>query len=207
MSRLAPGRWLGRVVVAALLAYAAAFAAVLVVSRSDGRRPSDLIAVLGAAQYNGRPSPVFQARLDHAAALYAEGLSRRVVVMGGRAEGDREAEAEVGRRYLQVKGVPRRAAFAVPEGKDTEQSIAALAAWMRERKLGSVLFVSDPFHLLRLRLDASGHGFTVAASPTTSSPISADWKRELPYLASEAAKLPVALARAALRYRARRVGR
>jgi uncharacterized SAM-binding protein YcdF (DUF218 family) len=196
---LHPGRWLGWGLFVALLAYAAAFAAVLVVSRRDGRRPSDVIAVLGAAQYNGRPSPVFKARLDHAAELYAARLSRRVVVMGGRAEGDREAEAEVGRRYLQVQGVPRRAAFAVPEGRDTQESIAALAAWMKERELGSVLFVSDPFHLLRLRLDASGHGFTVATSPTTTSPISKDWRRELPYLAWEAAKLPVALARAALR--------
>lgn len=194
-----PGRWLGRLLVVALLAYAAAFAAVLVASRRDGRRPSDVIAVLGAAQYNGRPSPVFKARLDHAAALYEEGLSPRVVVMGGRAEGDRESEAAVGRRYLQLRGVPRRAAVAIQEGRDTQESIAALAAWMKERDLGSVLFVSDPFHLLRLRLDASGHGFSVAASPTTTSPISRDWERELRYLAAEALKLPVVLARAALR--------
>ena len=107
MSRPRPRRWLGRLLVAALLAYAASFAAVLAVSRSDGRRPSDLIAVLGAAQYNGRPSPVFQARLDHAATLYAEGLSRRVVVMGGRAAGDREAEAEVGHRSRPARR-PRR---------------------------------------------------------------------------------------------------
>lgn len=199
MSAGHPGRWIGRVLVAAVVAYAAAFIAVYLVSRQDGRRASDVIAVLGAAQYNGRPSPVFKARLDHAAELYRAKLAPRVVVMGGRAEGDREAEAEVGRRYLQVRGVPRRAAFAVPEGRDTQESIAALAAWLGERELDSVLFVSDPFHLARLRLDAAGHGFAVAASPATGSPISADWRRELPYLASEALKLPVALARAALR--------
>ena len=110
-----------------------------------------------------------------------------------------KVQAAVGRRYLQVRGVPRRAAFAIQEGRDTQESITALAAWMRERELGSVVFVSDPFHLLRLRLDASGHGFTVATSPTTTSPISRGWQRELPYLAAEALKLPVALARAALR--------
>ncbi len=194
-----PGRWIGRLLVAAVVVYAAAFAAVYLVSRQEGRRTSQVIAVLGAAQYNGRPSPVFRARLDHAAALYRAQLAPRVVVMGGRAEGDREAEAEVGRRYLQVMGVPRRAAFAVPEGRNTEESIVALAAWMQERGLDSVLFVSDPFHLARLRLDARGHGFAVAASPATGSPISADWRRELPFLASEALKLPVALVRAAVR--------
>jgi uncharacterized SAM-binding protein YcdF (DUF218 family) len=182
----------------ALLAYVVSFIAVVVVSRRDGRRHAHVIAVLGAAQYNGRPSPVFRARLDHAAALYKAGLAPVVVVMGGKAEGDRESEAAVGQRYLRDHGVPRRAALAVPEGRNTEASIIALADWMGPRALDSVLLVSDPFHLLRLELEARRHGLVAATSPTTTSPISRRWRHELPFLAAEALKLPVALARSVI---------
>src|SRR5512134_4010849 len=91
----------------ALLLFAAAFVVVLLTAQVDERHEADAIVVLGAAQYNGRPSPVFQARLDHALRLYQEKLAPRIVVTGGRARGDLESEAVVGRRYLMARGVPR----------------------------------------------------------------------------------------------------
>ena len=175
-----------------LVLYAASFSMVYIASRLDTRHDADVIAVLGAAHYNGRPSPVFKARLDHAALLFDSGYSHRVAVTGGTAEGDRESEAIVGQRYLESKGVPDSAAFAVPEGRDTQASMAALANWMGERGYDTAVLVSDPFHLLRLRLEARRHHLTVYTSPTRTSPISYDWRAEMSYFASEAVKIPVA---------------
>ena len=132
-----------------LILYAASFSMVYVASRLDTRKDSEVIAVLGAAQYNGRPSPVFKARLDHAAMLYDSGYSHRVAVTGGTAEGDRESEARVGQRYLESKGVPDTAAFAVAEGRDTEASMAALAGWMNVALLVAELARREGFMLDR----------------------------------------------------------
>jgi len=184
----------GVLIVAAAL-YVASFIAVLLVSRRDQRHPAEAIVVLGAAQYNGKPSPVFRARLDHAITLWKEGLSPRIVVTGGQATGDRESEAAVGARYLIAQGVPEAATAGVPVGHDTQGSMVAVANWMHERALESALLVSDPFHLLRLRLEASDVGLTAWTSPTTTSPISANRRREAGFLAGEALKVPVALVR------------
>ena len=191
-----PLRLARAVLVAGAVLYLLSFIAVVVVSRSDQRRPADVIVVLGAAQYNGKPSPVFRARLDHALALWRESLATRVVVAGGLATGDRESEAAVGARYLVDQGVPPDAAAGVPEGRDTRGSMAAVAAWMAQAGLDTALLVSDPFHMLRLRLEAKREGLTAWTSPTATSPISANWRRELAYLAGEALKVPVSLAQA-----------
>lgn len=177
---------------AALLVYLGAFVAVVVASRQDQRRPADAIVVLGAAQYNGKPSPVLKARLDHGVELYRAGLAPVVVVTGGIGDGDRESEATVSRRYLVSNGVPLEAVVVRPEGRSTEASMMSVAAWLKDHDHRRVLLVSDPFHMCRLRLEARRMGIEPYSSPTATSPISANLRLELPYLASEALKIPVA---------------
>jgi uncharacterized SAM-binding protein YcdF (DUF218 family) len=179
-----------------VLGYAGCFLAVLLVSRQDQRQRADAIVVLGAAQYNGKPSPVLRARLDHALALYREGLASTVVVTGGIGEGDRVSEATVGQQYLTAQGVPRQAIIVRPEGRSTQASITAVARWAQPLEVRRVLLVSDPFHMLRLRFEARNSGLEALASPTTTSPISASVRRELGFLGAEAWKIPVVFLRA-----------
>jgi uncharacterized SAM-binding protein YcdF (DUF218 family) len=180
------------VLVAAAILYTVSLLAVLVVSQQDQRRPVDAIVVLGAAQYNGRPSPVLRARLDHALGLYREGLAPLIVVTGGVGRGDTTSEAIVGRRYLMAHGVPAQAVVAQPEGRTTMASMTAVAAWLRSRGHQRVLLVSDPFHMFRLRLEARRTRLEAYTSPTDSSPISDNPVLELRYLFREGFKVPVA---------------
>lgn len=170
----------------------------LVVSRLDQRFAADAIVVLGAAQYDGRPSPVFQARLDHGAVLYGEGWSDLLVVTGGIVPGDRMSEATAGRRYLLGLGIPPDSIVVQAEGRSTSGSMDAVAAWLRGQGHQRVLLVSDPFHLARLRIEARRLGLEAWTSPTTTSPISSRFTTELRYLLSEAAKLPVLAVRSML---------
>jgi uncharacterized SAM-binding protein YcdF (DUF218 family) len=183
-------RWGGRLVALAALAYAGLFGWVYWVSRQDQREAADAIVVLGAAQYNGRPSPVLKARLDHALALYREGLAPLVVVTGGIGPGDRMSEATVGHKYLRSQ-IPDSAIIVRPDGRTTEESMRSVAEWMREREAGRVLLVSDPFHMARLRLEARHADLEAFVSPTRTSPIKAGSRTETGYLAVEALKLPV----------------
>jgi uncharacterized SAM-binding protein YcdF (DUF218 family) len=165
---------------------------VLVVSQQDQRRPADAIVVLGAAQYNGRPSPVLRARLDHALQLYREGLAPRIVVTGGVGRGDTTSEATAARNYLLHRKVPARAVIAQPQGRSTQASMTAVAGWLEAAHLRRVILVSDPFHMFRLRLEARRTGLEAYTSPTESSPISDNPVLELRYLAAEALKIPIA---------------
>src|SRR5512134_321132 len=113
---------MGMVLFATGVVYTVALAAVLVTSQHDQRRPVDAIVVLGAAQYNGKPSPVLRARLDHALGLYREGLAPEIVVTGGIGDGDRVSEATVARQYLVANGVPATAVVVRPEGRSTRAS-------------------------------------------------------------------------------------
>ncbi len=186
---------MGLLALAAGIGYTVALVMVLVVSQRDQRRPADAIVVLGAAQYNGRPSPVFQARLDHALGLYREGLAPLIVVTGGVGRGDTTSEAMVGRRYLMAHAVPDPAVAAQPEGRSTAARMTAVSGWLRERGLRRVLLVSDPFHMFRLRLEARRTALEAYTSPTESSPISENPGLELGYLFREGFKVPVAWAR------------
>jgi uncharacterized SAM-binding protein YcdF (DUF218 family) len=177
------------------IVYTVALAAVLVTSQHDQRRPVDAIVVLGAAQYNGRPSPVLRARLDHAVALYREGYAPLIVVTGGVGRGDTTSEAIVGRRYLVAREVPAEDVVAQPVGRSTRTSMTAVGEWLRTRGLRRVLLVSDPFHMFRLRLEARRIDLEAYTSPTESSPISANPVLELRYLFAEGLKAPVAWAR------------
>jgi uncharacterized SAM-binding protein YcdF (DUF218 family) len=178
-----------------VLAYAVSFVTVLFISRQDQRRTADAIVVLGAAQYNGRPSPVLKARLDHAITLYGENYAPMVVVTGGTARGDTESEATVSRRYLLANGVPDTAVVVRPEGRSTMASMEAVGKWLGERKLDTVLLVSDPFHMSRLKFEARRMHLVPLTSPTRTSPISRSRTRELGFLAAEALKVPVAWVR------------
>jgi uncharacterized SAM-binding protein YcdF (DUF218 family) len=188
-------RWGARALVLALLAYGLLFGWVWRVSRMDQRDPADAIVVLGAAQYNGRPSPVLKARLDHAIELYRAGLAPVVVVTGGIGTGDRMSEATVGHRYLRTQSVPDSAIVVRPDGRTTEESMGSVAEWMHERELTRALLVSDPFHMARLRLEARRASLDPTSSPTLTSPIVPGSRTEAGYLALEALKFPVAAIR------------
>ncbi len=194
MRQLARGlfKLFGVLLLAAGIAYTVALIMVLVVSQQDQRRSVDAIVVLGAAQYNGRPSPVLRARLDHAVDLYRDNLAPRIIVTGGVGRGDTLSEAVVSRSYLLWRGVRDTAIVVQPQGRSTYTSMTAVAQWLRPRGLGSVLLVSDPFHMCRLRFEARRTQLIAYTSPTPSSPISDNPNLELVYLAREALKVPVA---------------
>ncbi len=140
-------------------------------ARNDEARPADAIVVLGAAQYDGRPSPVLAARLDHALALWREGQAPRIVVTGGKRPGDRYTEATASADYLIARGVPDSAILREVQGTSTWESLAATARILRNRGLESVLVVSDPYHSLRARETARELGLDAYASPTLTSPV------------------------------------
>jgi vancomycin permeability regulator SanA len=130
---------------------------------------ADVIVVLGAAQYDGEPSPVFVGRLDHALLLYEQDRADTVLVIGGGAPGDRTTEAEAGRHYLVDSGVPRRAVAPVAQGATTLESLEATAGWMRDHDLTSAFLVSDPWHNLRIGKMASDLGIEAYTSATWQS--------------------------------------
>ena len=146
----------------------------------DERRPVDAIVVLGAAQYNGRPSNIFAARLEHALELYEAGVAPVVVLTGGKAEGDVTTEAATGRAYLLARGVPEAALLAEDQGRTTLQSLGNVARLMRAEDLRTGLFVSDRTHMLRVLRIATDHGIEAYGSPTTTSPIDSNaiWQVE-----------------------------
>ena len=130
---------------------------------------ADVILVLGAAQYGGEPSPVFEGRLEHAAMLYGEGRATTVVVLGGSAPGDTSTEAEAGRDWLVAEGLPSDAVVASSVGTTTLESLRAAADWMQARDLHSAFLVSDPWHNLRVKRMASDLGIEAYASATWHS--------------------------------------
>jgi uncharacterized SAM-binding protein YcdF (DUF218 family) len=137
----------------------------------------DAILVLGAAHYNGDPSPVFEGRLRHAALLYRDGRSDRVLVLGGTAPGDEISEAEAGRDWLLAEGLPAAAVDASAVGATSLESLRAAAKWMRDRGLESAFLVSDPWHNLRIEKMASDLGIVAYVSATWQSAASSEWTR------------------------------
>ncbi|MCX2727491.1 YdcF family protein [Thermomicrobium sp. 4228-Ro] len=155
-------------------------------ARNDERAPADAIVVLGAAQYNGRPTRAFRARLDHAAALYRQGYASTVVLVGGSVAPDDLTEAEVGARYLQQLGIPPEALVVVPVGRNTWQSLEAAATTLHARGVQRLLLVSDGFHLFRSKLMARDLGFVALGSPAVNSPIRPGSPLERWYIVREA---------------------
>jgi uncharacterized SAM-binding protein YcdF (DUF218 family) len=167
-------------------------AAVLVWSSRDEARPAQAIVVLGAAQYAGKPSPVLRARLDHALDLWNRHLASLLILTGGTGSGDTTSEAAVGRTYARKRGVPDSAILVENEGRTTSESMRAVAGMLEVRGLQSALLVSDPFHMLRLRILARRFGFTPYTSPTRTSPISPNREERWKYIFSESLKAPMA---------------
>lgn len=146
------------------------------VARIDDRTSADAIVVLGAAQYNGVPTPVFQARLEHAADLFDEGVAPQVITVGGNQPGDTYTEAGSGRAYLTELGVPPTAILAVETGSNTVGSLDAVAQTVKDQGGSSVVLVSDPTHSYRSRMMARDVGLEAWTSPTRHGP--AVWTRE-----------------------------
>jgi uncharacterized SAM-binding protein YcdF (DUF218 family) len=167
-------------------------AAVLVWSSRDEARPAQAIVVLGAAQYAGKPSPVLRARLDHALDLWNRHLASLLILTGGTGSGDTTSEAAVGRKYAEKHGVPDSAILVENEGRTTSESMRAVAGMLEVRGLQRALLVSDPFHMLRLRILARRFGFTPYTSPTRTSPISPNREERWKYMFSESLKAPMA---------------
>ena len=155
------------------------FVQVWMAARRDDARPSDAIIVLGAAEFDGRPSKILAARLDHAIDLYRRGIAPVVVVTGGRQPGDRFTEAGVGAGYLHDHQVPERAILRETTGRSSWQSLAAAARFLKERNLTRVVLVSDPYHSARVEDVAHDVGLKAATSPTRTSPIkgTGEWRR------------------------------
>jgi uncharacterized SAM-binding protein YcdF (DUF218 family) len=137
-------------------------------SQVDEARPADVIVVLGAAQYWGRPSPVLQARLDHAIELYERKLAPRIITTGGLGPGAKFSEAEVSRRYLSENGVPVEYVSVEASGQSTMQSAAAVAEMMDRMELSTCIVVSDDYHIHRTKKMLEEYGFTVYGSPRSS---------------------------------------
>jgi uncharacterized SAM-binding protein YcdF (DUF218 family) len=140
------------------------------VGNHDEATRADAIVVLGAAQYNGKPSAVLKARLDHAIALYQDGLAPWFIVTGGKAEGDRTTEAASARAYAIGLGVPEGAILVEDRGRTTLESLQSVGSILRARHLSTAIFVSDRTHMLRVLRIARDVGVTAFGSPTDTSP-------------------------------------
>lgn len=175
-------RWglrLAAVLGIALVAYlGVTFVQVLSASRADDRARSDAIVVLGAAQYDGRPSPVLRQRLDHALTLYRAGVAPRVVLTGAKQPGDRFTEAFAGYRYLAEHGVPKSDLTIVDDGASTWDSMSAADRVLARSGADRITLVSDSYHSRRLAGIAAELGMSAEVSPTGSSPTIAELVRE-----------------------------
>ncbi len=192
-SRRLPRRVLTILLAVGVLGWLASAVAVLWYASRDRALPSQAIIVMGAAQYQGRPSPVLRSRLDHAVGLYAQGYAPRLVLTGGIAEGDTESEASVSRAYVLRAGVPDTSLLLENDGRTTSQSVRAVAQLLQARGIDSVVVVSDPFHVFRVAVVARRHGLHVRTSPTRTDGV---WKRVMrqpTYFLGETVKAPLAL--------------
>ena len=175
------------VVVFAVVVVAGTATSIWWVARGDDRTPADAILVLGASQFDGRPSSVLEARLEHAKALYEQQVAPVVVTVGGGRPGDRFTEAEAGASYLRERGVEE--VIAVGEGSDTLRSVEAAERLMAERGWDSVVVVTDPWHSLRARAMARDVGLEAQTSPTRAGPSVRTRGTQARYIARETAAL------------------
>jgi uncharacterized SAM-binding protein YcdF (DUF218 family) len=171
-----PRRWPRRVLwgllavfVASVAYYAITLYQVHATGQSDHRGPADAIVVMGAAQYDGTPSPQLAARLDEVVRLWPEGLAPLVVTTGGKRPGDRFTEAEASAAYLTERGVPEAAIVLENDGSTTYESLEGVAELLEARGVRSVLIVTDPYHALRARMIAEEVGLDAHVAPTTTS--------------------------------------
>ncbi len=161
----------------AILIYVlAVYALVRTEAGRDDAQPADLIIVFGAAQYNGRPSPVFKARLDHGVELFERKISPRVVTTGGYGLDPHFSEAEVGRSYLIQQGLPASSIETEASGLTTLSSIQEILKVLQRHRIKRVVVVSDGFHLFRIKQIFKDHHVVVFGSPAPNSPIESNWR-------------------------------
>ena len=147
-------------------------------SGGDELRPADAIVVFGAAEYDGRPSPVYKARLDHAAQLYRTGLAPMVITTGGAGADPRFSEGEVGRDYLRSLGLPDARLIAETQSSDTAESARRVGTILRANNMSSCLAVSDGYHMFRIKHMLRREGINVQAAPRPNSRPASFWKRQ-----------------------------
>lgn len=146
-------------------------------ARSDEARPAAAIVVFGAAEYAGRPSPIFRARLDHAFALFRKGLAPVVITTGGYGYDPKYSEGGVGRDYLRSLGIPDSHLIAETQGSDTVQSARRVAVIMKTNGLHDCLAVSDAYHVFRVKQMLDGEGVIAYAAPRPDSLPRSFWER------------------------------
>lgn len=189
-------RAVGRILVSVFLAVAilwtGSMGAVILWSSMDQARPAGSIVVLGAAQYDGKPSPVLRARLDHGIDLWNRGMGKVFVLTGGQGYGDTTSEAAVGRSYAKRHGIPDTAILMENSGRTTRESMLGVAEILEKRGINSAILVSDPFHMLRLSITGKRFGLTTYTSPTRTSPISPNREKRWRYMLGESVKAPLA---------------
>jgi uncharacterized SAM-binding protein YcdF (DUF218 family) len=185
------GSLIGRVVTAALLALVlfvvSTALAIWWTARQDSRPVSDAIVVLGSAQYNGVPSSIFEARLEHALSLYEDGVAPVVVTVGGKKAGDQFTEAEAGRDYLHDAGIPSDALLAVPGGVDTLESMRLVGDTFADRGWTTAVLVTDPWHAMRAERMAEDAGLEASSSPTRQGPAVQTRTTQFKYILRETA--------------------
>jgi uncharacterized SAM-binding protein YcdF (DUF218 family) len=173
LRRIAAMRRLLFVLMLAVLGYFAVTTALVTATMAKDERPdADAIVVLGAAQYNGRPSPVYQARLDHALDLYRSGMAETIVFTGGRGvPGERFTEGATGREWAIDHGIPADRILVEESSRSTYQNLRGVTRLLAPREMRTIVLVSDPFHMYRAVEQAADVGLTAHPSPTRSSPI------------------------------------
>ncbi len=185
--------WVRRIVFGAVLVLVVVIAGtafrVWQVARDNDRTPADAIVVLGAAQYNGKPSEIFTARLEKARQLYAGGVAKTIVTAGGKKAADNFTEAQAGARWLTKHGVPEAATLPVGEGNDTLRSLRAVADQVKAHGWRSVVLVSDPWHSYRARTMAQDLGLDAWAAPTHSGPVVQERSTQARYIFRETGAL------------------
>jgi uncharacterized SAM-binding protein YcdF (DUF218 family) len=185
----AAARWIRRavlLVLALVLVYVGGVAfRIWLTARQDERPRSDAIVVLGASQFDGRPSPVLLARLKHAKALYEAGVAPHIATVGGRMPGDRFTEARAGRDYLVDAGVPKRAVIEVESGRDTLTSLQAVQRVFAKNSWEHAVIVTDPWHSYRAVRVAADLGVAAVPSPARSGPAVRTRETQLRYIARE----------------------
>lgn len=170
-----------------LLAFVLIFGQIFLTRNLDDAAKADAIAVLGAAEYAGRPSPVFEARLNHALDLYKKEMAPYIITTGGKFPGEKLSEGEVGAKYLASKNVPYEKILVDKDSMTTKQNIARIQEIAEEKNFKKIILVSDPFHMYRTKVIAQDLGISVLLSPTRESPIKKNTLLEFRYMAREMA--------------------
>jgi uncharacterized SAM-binding protein YcdF (DUF218 family) len=179
MATLRWKKWLLWLVALAPVCYASVvYWRIVTQAGNDEARAADAIVVFGAAQYDGHPSPVYKARLDHAAQLYHRGLAPIVIITGGSGNDPRFSEGVVGREYLKTLGIPDSQLIAETQSPDTAESARRVATIMYVNSMHSCLAVSDSYHIFRIKQMLGREGVTVYGAPRPSSWPQTFWKRQ-----------------------------